>query len=117
MIAERFRTNFSKKDTFELQGQILAKSGKGAGVISLIAHRQFSRRSGAKCAVIRTLTARTTGKLQYILGGDDWGIKVNDDDGDTGADNDVCVENDFHVERGLIATLTWMLFLTGLDMS
>eukprot|EP00802_Teleaulax_amphioxeia_P010840 Tamp_10870.p1 GENE.Tamp_10870~~Tamp_10870.p1 ORF type:complete len:660 (+),score=96.02 Tamp_10870:65-1981(+) len=118
MLSERFRTSLSRKDTLELQGQVVSKKGKGAGLLSIIAKRTFSSRSWAKvtcqtghgvddlpvsvggfralsedtmskltfrcagqvlqlrCGLLHKVASDTLGKIQYILGGQEAGVKL-----------------------------------------
>jgi DnaJ family protein C protein 11 len=48
MLSQRFRTSLSRKDTMELQGQVISKKGNGASLLTLSGKRQFSVRSWAK---------------------------------------------------------------------
>jgi len=118
VLVERFASSLSRRDTLDLQGQLITKGGKGGSVVAVTLKRQFSSRSWAKlagqiglgvagrpvavtawralsslssakislrlagiwaqlrCAAMRQLSARTSAKLQYIIGGPEAGVKM-----------------------------------------
>ena len=119
VLAQRFRTNLSRKDTLELHGQVVSKKGKGAGLLTFMGKRQFSSRSWAKlniqtglgfghtpmslaafrklsedtmskislrvagelvqlrCALMHKMASDALGKVQYMLGGEEAGVKLH----------------------------------------